>query len=84
MLVELLVPVKVYNTLLLTVVIMLCLRYSELITESLYHLTNKFPFSLPMPCPRQPPIYYVSVFKKKISDISESMQYLFSSDLFHF
>ena len=46
MLVELLVPVKVYNPLLLTVVIMLCLRYSELITESLNPSANSSSFPL--------------------------------------
>ena len=56
MLVELLVPVKVYNPLLLTVVIMLCLRYSELITESLYPLTNSSSFPLSRN-PWQSPVY---------------------------
>ena len=56
MLVELLVPVNVYSTLLLTIVIMLCLRYSEFITESLYPLTNTSSFPL-SPNPWQSPVY---------------------------
>ena len=53
---------KIYNTVLSTMVTMLYISFSEfihLITGSLYPLTS---ISLaPNPCPRQPPFYFVSV-----------------------
>ena len=50
---------KIYSTVLLTIVAMLYITSPELIyliTESLYPLTNIFPFSLPL-SPWQPPFY---------------------------
>lgn len=59
-------------------------KHTHLISASVYPLTSLSPFPL-LPSPRQPPVYFLFLRVQlcSIAHISENIQYLVFSDLFH-